>query len=45
MRAKKFFGQHFLRDVTVIKRIVDAAEVEGMAVLEIGPGEGVVTAE
>ncbi len=43
MRAKKFFGQHFLRDKQVIEAIIEAADVSGMSVLEIGPGEGVVT--
>ncbi len=43
MRAKKFFGQHFLRDRRVIDAIVKAADTEGLPVLEIGPGEGVIT--
>lgn len=37
-------GQHFLRDARVADRILEAAEVEaGQRVLEIGPGEGVLT--
>lgn len=43
MKAKKFFGQHFLRDDSVIQAIVEAAEVRDQHVLEIGPGEGVLT--
>ena len=44
MRAKKFFGQHFLRDASVLDRMVDAAQIRaGMSLLEIGPGEGVLT--
>ena len=44
-RAKKRLGQHFLRDQGVIARIIDLAAPEpGETVLEIGPGEGVLTA-
>lgn len=45
-RAKKRFGQHFLTDKNIIKKIVAAAGVkEGDRVLEIGPGTGVLTQE
>jgi len=45
-RAKKKFGQHFLNDRNIIRKIVAAAGVEkGDLVLEIGPGTGVLTAE
>lgn len=45
-RAKKKFGQHFLNDRNIIKKIVEAAGVaEGDLVLEIGPGTGVLTRE
>ncbi len=38
------WGQHFLRSPEVIEKIVEAAELSGAeSVLEIGPGEGVVT--
>ncbi len=38
------WGQHFLRDPDVIARIVEAAKLSSdTPVLEIGPGEGVVT--
>ncbi len=44
MRARKRFGQHFLRDVGVVQRIVRAARVtEGDPVVEIGPGLGILT--
>ena len=43
-RARKRFGQHWLRDDGVLNRIVTAAEiVEGDRILEIGPGQGVLT--
>ncbi len=43
-RAKKRLGQHFLRDGGVISRITElAAPLAGVQVLEIGPGEGVLT--
>ncbi|MCK5679606.1 16S rRNA (adenine(1518)-N(6)/adenine(1519)-N(6))-dimethyltransferase, partial [bacterium] len=43
-KAKKRLGQHFLRDQGTISRIVDlAAPAPGETVLEIGPGEGVLT--
>ena len=44
-RAKKRFGQHFLSDLNILRRIADAAEIEaGETVLEIGPGLGALTA-
>ncbi|MEO0604617.1 MAG: 16S rRNA (adenine(1518)-N(6)/adenine(1519)-N(6))-dimethyltransferase RsmA [Myxococcota bacterium] len=43
-RARKRFGQHFLRDVAVPTRIVRAARVKpGDKVVEIGPGLGILT--
>jgi 16S rRNA (adenine1518-N6/adenine1519-N6)-dimethyltransferase len=43
-RAKKSLGQHFLRSKSAIRSIVSAGSVaEGDTVLEIGPGEGVLT--
>lgn len=44
VRAKKFLGQHFLKDESVAKRTADL--VDGFTVdqwLEIGPGMGVLT--
>ncbi len=44
IRPKKRFGQHFLASGAVARRIVDAAGVTAAdAVLEIGPGRGVLT--
>ncbi|MNS04805.1 Ribosomal RNA small subunit methyltransferase A [compost metagenome] len=43
-RAKHRLGQNFLKDQTVIDKIVEAAELSGSdQVLEIGPGLGVLT--
>lgn len=41
VRAKKFLGQHFLKDMSVAQKIAETIE-EG-PVLEIGPGMGVLT--
>jgi 16S rRNA (adenine1518-N6/adenine1519-N6)-dimethyltransferase len=42
--AKKSLGQHFLRSSRALDAIIEAGQVaEGDAVLEIGPGEGVLT--
>ncbi len=44
LRASKRLGQNFLIDPTVVRNIVEAAEVrEGDRVLEIGPGIGTLT--
>ena len=44
MKARKRFGQHFLHDPGVLKRIVDAvAPARNDAVVEIGPGQGALT--
>jgi 16S rRNA (adenine1518-N6/adenine1519-N6)-dimethyltransferase len=44
VRAKKRFGQHFLRHRSIMERIVDALDVApGALVLEIGPGQGSLT--
>lgn len=41
---RKSLGQHFLRDERIVRRILDAAEVRpGDHVLEVGPGDGVLT--
>lgn len=42
--ARKRFGQHFLRDRTVLGRIADALALTGTeTVVEIGPGRGALT--
>jgi 16S rRNA (adenine1518-N6/adenine1519-N6)-dimethyltransferase len=44
LKARKRFGQHFLHDPGVLKRIVDAIDpARGDVVVEIGPGEGALT--
>lgn len=40
---KKKFGQNFLIDQNVLKKIVDVANVNGKQVVEIGPGIGALT--
>lgn len=43
-RPKKRFGQNFLRDSSVVAKILGAARIEaGERVLEIGPGLGALT--
>ena len=42
--TRKRFAQHWLKDKTVLERIVSAAELKSTdRVLEIGPGKGVLT--
>jgi 16S rRNA (adenine1518-N6/adenine1519-N6)-dimethyltransferase len=44
VRAKKSLGQHFLVDPIIVTRIVEALRPKpGDTILEIGPGEGVLT--
>lgn len=44
VRAKKALGQHFLKDESIAKRIVDSLILTApLNVLEIGPGTGVLT--
>src|SRR5271154_6640392 len=46
MQVRKRYGQHFLHDPGVIRRIVDAvAPVAGERIVEIGPGRGALTWE
>ncbi|HWK30898.1 MAG TPA: rRNA adenine N-6-methyltransferase family protein, partial [Terriglobales bacterium] len=43
-RGKAKLGQNFLRDQSAVRKIVDAlGDVSKELVLEIGPGEGVIT--
>lgn len=44
-KFKKGFGQNFLTDPKICKKIVDRAKIEGGVVLEIGPGSGILTNE
>lgn len=44
MKAKKSLGQHFLRSERALSTIIDAGDPKGNdLILEIGPGEGVLT--
>lgn len=43
VRAKKHLGQHFLRDETVARNIVEGLTSTDIPILEIGPGTGVLT--
>jgi 16S rRNA (adenine1518-N6/adenine1519-N6)-dimethyltransferase len=44
VRAKKNLGQHFLKDLSIARRIVASLPVDTPTpVLEIGPGMGVLT--
>jgi 16S rRNA (adenine1518-N6/adenine1519-N6)-dimethyltransferase len=45
VRPKKSLGQHFLHDLNIARRIVDAVknQADQPSVLEIGPGMGVLT--
>lgn len=44
VRAKKFLGQHFLKDETIANKIADSLSLEGYKhILEIGPGMGMLT--
>lgn len=44
LKAKKAFGQHFLLDLNLTRKIVRQAEnLEGLTIIEIGPGPGGLT--
>ncbi len=43
--AKRSLGQNFLKDLNIIKKIINITEVVNRDVLEIGPGEGDLTNE
>jgi 16S rRNA (adenine1518-N6/adenine1519-N6)-dimethyltransferase len=44
MAVRKRFGQHFLHDPAVIRRIIDAvAPASGERIVEVGPGRGALT--
>ncbi len=43
-KAKKSLGQNFLKSNSILKKIVDAGEIQkGEIILEIGPGKGALT--
>lgn len=43
VKAKKHLGQHFLIDLNIAQKIVNALPQDDLAILEIGPGTGVLT--
>lgn len=43
VKAKKHLGQHFLTDLNIAQKIVNALPDDGLPVVEIGPGTGVLT--
>ena len=46
VRAKKFLGQHFLKDLSIAQKIAESlvfSSAQKMPVLEVGPGIGVLT--
>jgi 16S rRNA (adenine1518-N6/adenine1519-N6)-dimethyltransferase len=43
VKAKKHLGQHFLTDLNIAQKIVNALPQDGLPVVEIGPGTGVLT--
>ncbi len=46
VKFKKKFGQNFLKDLNVVKKIVRSAEIDGKSlVIEVGPGGGIMTRE
>lgn len=40
---KKKFGQNFLTDKNLLQKIVNSAKIDGLDVIEIGPGQGALT--
>lgn len=46
MNPKKSLGQNFLQDLSIVKKIIQSADLHpDDAVLEVGPGEGIMTRE
>ena len=43
VKAKKHLGQHFLTDLNIAQKIVNALPQDDLAIVEIGPGTGVLT--
>ena len=43
VKAKKHLGQHFLIDLNIAQKIVNALPQDDLTILEIGPGTGVLT--
>jgi 16S rRNA (adenine1518-N6/adenine1519-N6)-dimethyltransferase len=46
VKFKKKFGQNFLKDINIVKRIVNVAEIDNYSlVIEVGPGGAIMTRE
>ena len=46
VKFKKKFGQNFLKDVNVVKKIVSCANIQkNSLVIEVGPGGAIMTRE
>lgn len=46
VKFKKKFGQNFLKDINIVKRIVNVAEIDNNSlVIEVGPGGAIMTRE
>ena len=46
VKFKKKFGQNFLKDINIVKRIVDVSEIDNDSlVIEVGPGGAIMTRE
>ena len=46
VKFKKKFGQNFLKDINIVKKIVRCAEIkEDSLVIEVGPGGAIMTRE
>ena len=43
LNAKKYLGQHFLRDKNIAQKIVGALSKEVQTIVEVGPGTGILT--
>lgn len=43
--SKKKFGQHFLNNISVVKKIANFAQIKDKVVIEIGAGKGMLTRE
>lgn len=43
VKAKKHLGQHFLTDLNIAQKIVNALPQDDLTIIEIGPGTGVLT--
>lgn len=46
VKFKKRFGQNFLKDINIVRKIVNVADIDNNSlVIEVGPGGGVMTKE